>query len=163
MIDSEGNWPEFIDMLAEDMLNFNLENTDEQKVLNSHFFSAYKGIYVFRTNLDRSGSFWVIFLSRESNSRKYPEDVVRHEYGHTRQLKILGLENYFKYIGIPSALNLGSGNYYDKPWEVTADILGGVKSRTHTSEVVKRGFSYLAKCRPSTPMTSRSLSRYMIR
>ena len=52
MIDSEGNWPEFIDMLAEDMRNFDLENTDEQKVLNSHFFSAYKGIYVLRTNVE---------------------------------------------------------------------------------------------------------------
>ena len=144
MIDSEGNWPEFIDMLAEDMLNFNLENTDEQKVLNSHFFSAYKGVYVLRTNSGRSGSLGIIALSHQTERYTPTKDTVRHEYGHIKQLEILGPTVYMSTIGIPSMLNLGDGDYYDKPWEVTADILGGVKTRTHSRDVVAKGFTYLA-------------------
>ena len=144
MIDSEGYWPEFIDMLAEDIRNFDLENTDEQKVLNSNYFSVYKGVYVFRTDLGRSGSFGIIALSHQTETYTPTKDTVRHEYGHTKQLKILGPTVYMGIIGIPSVLNLGDGDYYDKPWEVNADILGGVKTRTHSRNAIAKGFAYLA-------------------
>ena len=69
------------------------------------------------------------------------KDTVRHEYGHIKQLEIIGPTVYMSTIGIPSMLNLGDGDYYDKPWEVTADILGGVKTRTHSRDVVAKGFT----------------------
>ena len=55
----------------------------------------------------------------------------------------LGVIKFALCIGIPSAAEWGEGEYYDKPWEVTADIYGGVQSRQHTQENIARGFAYL--------------------
>lgn len=33
---------------------------------------------------------------------------------------------------------------YSRPWEITADIYGGVQSRHHAKEDIEAGFSYLA-------------------
>ncbi len=163
MSDNSGGWPkwiedainwvntniiqpatDFIHDVAEDAKNFDLTNQNEEKTLESHYFSAYKGQLVIRTDGDRSGSFGVIFLSRVPQTPECPADDLRHEYGHTVQLKQLGLLNYAIDIGIPSYFNLGQGDYYDKPWEVTADVYGGVKSRQHSKEKVYAGFAYLA-------------------
>lgn len=46
-------------------------------------------------------------------------------------------------IGIPSALEIGGGDYYSRPWEITADVYGGVQSRNHAKKDIKRGFSYM--------------------
>ena len=82
-----------------------------------------------------------------SNQKKTDEarDEVRHEYGHTIQLKQLGVKKYLLCIGIPSVCNWGTGNYYDKPWEITADYYGGVHTtRTHNSSDINNGFVYLS-------------------
>ena len=166
MIDLTGNWPQWIEnaiswvdqniiqpiqkvggAIAEDLKNYDRNNTSEEKVLQSNYFSCYKGVFVLRINGDRSGSFGAIFLTRETNARSNPEDVVRHEYGHTKQLEQLGLLKYAIFIGIPSWRNLGSGNYYDKPWEITADIYGGVESRYHSQDNINQGYAYLEKCK----------------
>ena len=118
-------------------------NTSEQVVLESEFISFYHGIPVLRIDGNRSGFFGVIFLTRETNSRLNPEDVIRHEYGHSIQFKQLGLINYALSIGIPSWQNWGSGSYYSKPWEITADIYGGVQSRNHSQSKIDAGFAYL--------------------
>lgn len=170
MIDPSGNWAQFIEPaaewmndnvfqpvinvvsgIAEDIKNFDINNQSEEKTLESHYFSAYKGVPVVRIGGNRSGSFGMIFLTQETNSRSNPEDVLRHEYGHTKQLQLLDIMKYAIDIGIPSALDLGDGDYYNKPWEITADIYGGVQSRYHTEEDIKAGFSYLGlskRCGP---------------
>ena len=82
-------------------------------------------------------------MTRETNSRDNPEDVIRHEYGHTKQLVQLGVVNYALCIGLPSWQQWGTGEYYSKPWEITADIYGGVQSRNHSQSNIDRGFAYL--------------------
>lgn len=82
-------------------------------------------------------------MTRETNNRSNPEDVLRHEYGHTKQLEQLGIVNYALCIGLPSWQQWGSDDYYNKPWEITADIYGGVQSREHTQDMIEAGFVYL--------------------
>lgn len=114
-----------------------------KKVLESNYFSSYKGVPTFRIEGNRSGSFSAIFITYTTEQIPYPEDMVRHEYGHTQQLKQLGALKYALCIGLPSWQMWGSGKYYDKPWEITADIYGGVESRTHSQDDIDAGFIYL--------------------
>ena len=163
MVDSTGHWPKWIEDAAdwvndkiidpvkgfvgdivEDCKNYDKNNTSETKVLDSHYFSSYKGVPVIRIDGNRSGSFGAIFLTRETNSRSNPADVLRHEYGHTKQLEQLGIINYALCIGLPSWQEWGSGDYYSKPWEITADIYGGVQSRKHTKDKAEAGATFLA-------------------
>ncbi len=137
---------------------FDLNNESEKKVLESNYFSAYKGKMVFRIDGGRSGSFGALFITRKTNTMTDSEDTVRHEYGHTQQLKELGALRYLIYIGIPSALDLGSGNYYDKPWEVTADVYGGVQTRIHEQMYIEDGFRYLETV-GRIPMIAKSYMR----
>ena len=135
----------FVYKLKTDIKNYNYINCDETKVIEANYFSSYKGHFVLRTKKKRSGSFGILFISRRVNKYKNPEDVVRHEYGHALQLKEMGLIKYTMFIGIPSLLNLGDGYYYDKPWEITADILGGVRSRIHKEYNIVKGNEYMKK------------------
>ncbi len=174
MSDSAGRWPQWLDDIADDVINwfddnivqpvkkfyydikedfhnYDMNNQSEQKVLESHYFSAYKGVPVVRISGNRSGSFGAIFLTYEANYRDNPEDVVRHEYGHTEQLRQLGVVKYAIDIGIPSAKEIGGGDYYSRPWEITADIYGGVQSRQHTKEDIEAGFSYLERSKNRGP------------
>ena len=43
-----------------------------------------------------------------------------------------------------SALDLTVCHYYERPWEITADVLGGVLGRSHTQENIETGLWYLA-------------------
>ena len=141
----------FIDDLSEDLKNYDKNNSSEQKVLDSNYISSYNGILVIRTNGKRSGAFGAIFLTRETNSFQHPEDTLRHEYGHVLQKKELNFIDYISGIFIPSWQQWGPEKYYDKPWEVTADIYGGVQSRIHSSQIIENGFNYLANCKWNGP------------
>ena len=134
-----------ISQIQEDIKSYNKYNICEKKVIKSNYFSSYKGLFVIRTNLRRSGSYYILFISKNMNKSNNPEDVVRHEYGHYLQLKKMGIIRYTLFIGIPSLLNWGKGRYYEKPWEITADILGGVISRKHSNRYITRGNDYLKK------------------
>ena len=123
--------------LAEDIINFDVNNQSEEKVLASNYFSIYKGVPVVRVDGNRSGSFGVIALTRETYKRPNPADIVRHEYGHVVQMKQLGVIKYAIDIFLPSALEYGGGDYYSRPWEITADIYGGVQSRKHSIEDIE--------------------------
>ena len=57
-------------------------------------------------------------MTRETNNRSNPEDVIRHEYGHTKQLEQLGIVNYALCIGLPLWQQWGTGEYYSKPWRL---------------------------------------------
>ena len=82
-------------------------------------------------------SFGVIFLGDNITSK----DTVRHEYGHTRQLKDMGLYLYIVDVAIPSVMgNLLDRSeklpydYYGSYWESGADELGGVIRRTNNQK-----------------------------
>lgn len=163
MYDPTGHMPEFIENaiykfldraqpfingLIEDIYYFNPNNQSEAVVQKSNYFSCYKGKPVIRTDDDRSGSFGVLFISRKYDNK--PEDFaefqddVRHEYGHTKQLDKLGAVGYLLCIGFPSRWEWGSDKeYYRRPWEITADIFGGVRSRTYPG-YTQAGYDYLS-------------------
>ena len=125
-----------------DAIGWNPFNNNEQTVLNSTAVSFYKGVPVFRTRMDRSGSFCAIFLNDHASI-----DTVRHEYGHNVQQMILGPLTYGLTIGLPSALKWSSRQYYERPWEINADYFGGVESRSHSSQNMSRGYQYLEVAR----------------
>ena len=138
-----------IESIVHDIREFDIKNEDEKKVLDAKIFSFYKGHPVLRVPGRRSASLWMLFITYETNKRRNPEDIVRHEYGHTVQLKKLGFFRFGFCIGIPSRFKLGSKSYYDKPWEVLADVYGGVTSRPHDAQTVAEGESYLELSRKS--------------
>ena len=120
-------------------IGWNPFNTNENAVLGSNKVSFYKGMPVFRTNGDRSGTFYAIALKRSANAVE-----LRHERGHGSQAMAMGVLTYLFTVGVPSPAKLGpwaaNGNYYSAPWETMADILGG--ARSHSSEEIERARAY---------------------
>lgn len=146
-----------INGIINDIKSFDLHNEDEKKVLDATLFSMYRGHPVLRVPGRRSASLWALFITYETNRRRYPEDIVRHEYGHTVQLNKLGFFRFGLCIGIPSRFMLGTKSYYDKPWEVMADIYGGVQSRQHDEKTVAEGLEYLEQSRKKGILVWRSI------
>jgi len=134
--------------LGSDIKGFNRKNNDEDTVLNANYFSMYRKKFVIKKAgfKDRSFSFGILFISPNLRAGSDAgRDIVRHEYGHTIQLKKLGLGAYFKYIGKPSMASTVAGNrYYEQPWEVFADVEGGVTSRKHDETTIQAGYDYLS-------------------
>ena len=113
--------------LIEDISNFDKNNSNELVVLNSNYFSSYKGSVFIKLPIGKNAfSFGFIFLGRKNDNSL----TVRHEYGHYLQLKELGLYKYIKYIAIPSLKGYWGGvgyyEYYSQPWEYGADLYGEV-------------------------------------
>ena len=121
-----------------DAIHWNPFNTDESATLNSKKVSFYEGVPVFKTNIARSGSFGAIFLSKGSSV-----DSLKHERGHNSQLMMMGIANYGLMIGLPSWQEWSNRPYYARPWEITADVFGGVTGRTHSQTDITRGYWYL--------------------
>lgn len=122
-----------IDCWKSDVNNYCKQNTDENRVVDAHYFSRYKDAWVIKLPIGRNAfSFGFIGLGR----RAIGVDLIRHEYGHYLQLKKRGTLRYFFYIAIPSItanilkrMNRLPYDYYGSPWEHEADILGGVENR----------------------------------
>ncbi len=150
---------EFVGAVALDFYAFDFENIIEQKAIDASFFSAYRGELVVKTPFKRSGYLNLIFLS---NNESTNADLVRHEYGHTKQREWLGRVNYLAFIFLPSLLKLGEKDYYNKPWEVTADIFGGVDSRFRSSEDIEAGYQYFEIVGSDMPLLDKYyiLSKY---
>jgi len=70
-------------------------------------------------------------------------DEIRHERGHGYQSIMIGIVNYGLMIGLPSWLRWSKRKYYERPWEITADVLGGVSRSSHTEADIIRGYWYL--------------------
>ncbi len=121
-----------------DRIGWNPFNSSENAVINSSKVSFYKGAPVFRTEFDRSASFFAIFLRKGASKTE-----VKHERGHNTQAILLGPAKYALTIGLPSALELSKRSYYERPWEITADVFGGVKTRKHNADDIAKGFRYL--------------------
>ena len=122
-------------------IGWNPFNSNAQAVLNSQSVSFYKGVPVFRTNMDRPGSFCIILLNENANI-----NTVKHEWGHNMQMMTMGAINYLLTVGIMSPLELRAekwGNYYKSPWETGADYLGGVQGRSHLKNEISRAIWYI--------------------
>lgn len=144
-----------------DRIKWNPFCADEQTVLKSKKVSFYKGMPVYRFNNSRSGTFYAIFLSKSADGSD-PEDIttLKHERGHGWQSMMMGIVNYLITVCIPSPLCLGpwdsldSNNryrYYDAPWEMLPEILGGAINTTdptndhyHVKEDYSRAWWYYA-------------------
>ena len=120
-------------------IDWNIFNTNELSALRAEKVSFYKGVPVFKFNNPRSGSFLAIFISKNQESI----NTLRHEFGHNIQQLILGPIKYLLCIGLPSWQEWSNRPYYDRPWEITADVFGGVLSRKHDISDIQRGYSYL--------------------
>ena len=118
-------------------IDWNPFNSDESLVTGSTSVSFYKGVPVFRTSFKRSGSFGAIFLVQNETN-----DIVQHEFGHNVQQMLMDPITYGLMIFIPSAAELGNRLYYEKPWEISAEMFGGVKARSHSEQDIKRGYWY---------------------
>jgi hypothetical protein len=133
----------FDEQIRTDMQNigWNPFNSNEDLVINSKKVSFYKGMPTVWTNHSngRSGSFLGIWLTGTNTA-----DDIRHEWGHGIQQGIMGALRYGLMIGLPSYLEWGPWSYYNKPWEITADMFGGVSRSTHTQDDISRGWRYLA-------------------
>ncbi|MBR6689181.1 MAG: hypothetical protein IKL68_04115 [Clostridia bacterium] len=125
-------------------IEWNIFNKDEIKVVESKKISMYKGVMVFRIPGNRAGSFLGIFLT-DYERKATPNSIsaVHHEYGHNIQQLLIGPINYLLYIGLPSWRQWSERSYYDRPWEVTAESFGGVRTRQHEADALKRGNNYL--------------------
>ena len=122
-----------------DKIGWNPFNDDEDSTLSSEKVSFYKGVPVFRTDLDRSGSFYAIFLKRNGADNS----ELKHERGHNTQSMMMGIVNSAAMILLPSWQEWSERQYYERPWEVTADVFGGVTERPHSQEDINRGYWYL--------------------
>lgn len=128
-----------------DIAEFDPDNEDEDKALRSRYFSCYKGRRVIRLYSDLLTSAGVsrrtILLNYKSKPGVYGRAAVRHEYGHTVQAERMILPVFYTSVFFASPLYLVltmlcgknswlSRNYYNMPWERSADMLGGVQPGT---------------------------------
>ena len=95
----------------------------------------YRGAKVVVHNYKRLSSWQfggTIYLKDDSG--QFNETTLNHEYGHYIQERTLGTVKYTAVIMIPSMITYGidqvfpmsNEDYFSKPWEYSADILGGV-------------------------------------
>ena len=136
-----------IQKFGNDFKGFSRKNDDEDVVIKANYFSAYKKKFVIKKAGfgDRSFNFIILFISRNlSAGDEASRDIVRHEYGHTIQYDRLGPVAYYRHIGKPSMASAVAGDlYYEQPWEVFADVEGGVISRKHDEKTIQAGYDYL--------------------
>jgi len=85
-----------------DRIGWNPFNSDANAVAASNNVSFYNGVMVIRYGSTGGGgfSFGVIGLGRGASA-----NTVRHEYGHHKQQRLLGLALYTSIIAIPSLIS----------------------------------------------------------
>lgn len=128
-------------------INWNPFNSDVQKTVDAKHISFYKGVAVTKGKLPdvfRSCNIGFMLIDRGDDN----EVTIRHEWGHHLQIAVLGPLNYFWSIGIPSAAQMGvkgikngeitdsdlyHDSYHTRPWENTANEVGGVSDITYNS------------------------------
>ena len=118
-----------------------INNTSEQVVLEAESIAFYKGVPVIKADLFEGSGFSciVIFLDKEIvTNNAYGIQTLRHEYGHVKHLKQIGLPSYFSTVVVPSAVGAYLSNrgllpvdYYSLPWEHIAERFGNVNGRTY--------------------------------
>jgi RHS repeat-associated protein len=120
-----------MDDIMSDITNYSKGNTDFGKVQEANLFSSYNGVIVVIVDAPAAYSYGsTLYLRKEERP-----DIIKHEYGHSLQEDKLGGFAYTVGIAAPSfAYNkyhtkrkLPENQYFSMPWEITADIFGGVK------------------------------------
>lgn len=150
--------------IKRDIRNFDRNNTCERTVLEAFLFSAYRGCFALRTPFRRSGAYGFLMISRSEKADAAGEDLVRHEYGHIRQLRLLGFWRFLFCIGLPSFFEWGDDpNYYERPWEITADLLGNVRGRRHPKKKLHEGRRYLRESRNRSIVLLRRIGKIPIK
>ena len=136
---------DLIGAVMADLGNFDLANDNPLVVWMAHYFSAYLGQIVVFGDWEngRSGSFGPVIGLHENN--KGNAEVLKHEHGHYEQYKQIGLVKYLFAIALLSLTHDPAENYYSQPWEVTADMLGGVTKHAHVAGAEEAGKRYLAR------------------
>jgi hypothetical protein len=101
-------------MLKEDWDNYDPNNQDPNKILNSNFFSSYQGTPVFWLPMGNNAfSYGAIFLGdgkkdeykNTTDINKFMEifmKTVNHEQGHRRQFDEMGLFTFTYTVALPS-------------------------------------------------------------
>jgi RHS repeat-associated protein len=105
-------------------------NTNENAVLKAEQYAYYKGVLYLKVPGDSAFSFGIVFFGSEIDDA----NLVRHEYGHTRQLAKLGNSDYLRYVVLPSVTcfwltewdKIPSSIYHYLPWEYIANRYGGI-------------------------------------
>ena len=133
-----------------DFRNFRLLNDSPVVVLESNYFSAYRGALVIRFSVDnRSFSFGVLFIQRGLDPMdESHQTIVRHEYGHFLDFLKIGPIAYLAAVGIPSILSKGNPNYYELKWEASADNNVGIKREGISQETLQSATDYTNKFSP---------------
>ena len=133
--------------LIHDVILFDIDNTDPARVAEAFYFAGYHGqvVLIGDWGNGRSGSFGRIMGLHESDKSATPawlDVILKHEHGHYEQYKLIGILKYIVAIAVPSLLNQPA-DYYSQPWEVTADLLGGVTTHYHSPNSESEGIRYL--------------------
>gem|GEM_PF-1194405 len=110
----------FSGKIKSDMRNigWNPFNDDESLVLSSSNISFYKSVFVIRyggkSTIGGGISFLVIGIGRGETRLS----TVRHEYGHHKQQRLLGLGLYTPVVAIPSLISAAtsSNNTHSNRW-----------------------------------------------
>ena len=102
-------------------------------------FTFYKGVPVFTAEWLGSAAFsyGFIVLGSENINHKEFSNTLNHEYGHIVQMRSIGLADYTFLVAIPSLIGAGltyvsetvDNNYFNLPWERSADYYGNVNRR----------------------------------
>ena len=132
----------FVAEIIVDIITYDQDNTDLQKVLDANWFSSYKGVPVLKFPKGNNGcSVGIIIVGDTVDT-----ETIKHEYGHRLQLDQMGTWNYIKKVAIPSATIFALSqlvtldyDYYGAPFEAEADALGGV-NRTYNNTPWPDGF-----------------------
>ena len=123
---------------------FRREYAEELAVLEGRS-SYYEGIKVVRIDNDLgSFSFGVIHLNSKELANEHGVQTLRHEYGHTVQLKEYGVIGYTLFVAVPSVIGCAMDrhgkldvDYYSLPWEFEAEMYGKVQGRgTYENETL---------------------------
>ena len=84
--------------------------------------------------------------------------MLNHEWGHIAQMQFLGIPRFLLATAVPSIFQLGVSlkgeNYYKKPWEASASILGGDWGRAYTKADVVVSALYLFAAKFANPLWS---------
>lgn len=128
-----------------------INNDDPEAVISSKGLSFYRGIpYIKFPNGTSAFSAGMVFMGGNVNS----ENLVLHEYGHTVQLREIGLQAYLTFVVVPSVTGfvfdqaelLPNGLYFSLPWEYKADEYGGAEGNyTEWAKPVSDAYWSVAK------------------
>ena len=115
--------------IIEDISNYDTGNKSEDVVFSANYFSSYYGVLVVRKPFEGSFSFGFIALS-DVAWKNESKNMLKHEYGHTRQLENMGWGSYIVDVAIPSLtiallrkMEKLPYDYYTYPWEAEANSL----------------------------------------